>query len=281
MRPSSLPRPGDDRAVVGAAAVTVQLDPVVDDPLDVVERVRPVRVAGELDEAPDLVLGRIGPRHRLELALEPLLLARNARAVQQRQALEPAQPLPQPALCLTRQRAAGAGPGTAAARSRGRIASIWPKRRFCSALPKSSGSFSLMIDWTTRGPVNASSAPGSAIVTSPSEAKLAMHAAGRRVRSSTPNSGSRASCSSSIARDHLRQLHQREDPLLHARAARARREEQRRTPVDRRVAGARELLADGAPHRAAHEGEVHHRELERHARRASRGRSPSRRGGPC
>ena len=35
--------PGDDRAVVGAAAVAVQLDPVVEDPLDVVERVRAAR----------------------------------------------------------------------------------------------------------------------------------------------------------------------------------------------------------------------------------------------
>ena len=33
--------------------------------------------------------------------------------------------------------------------------------------------------------------------------------------------------------------------------------------VDRAVAGADELLADRAAHRAAHEGEVHHRELER------------------
>ena len=35
--------------------------------------------------------------------------------------------------------------------------------------------------------------------------------------------------------------------------------------LDRRVAGANELLADGAPHRAAHEREVHHRQLERMA----------------
>ena len=74
-----LPEPGDDRAVVGAAAVAVQLDPVVEDPLDVVERVRPLRVPRELDERPDLVLGRVRARDRVELLLEPLLLAARRR----------------------------------------------------------------------------------------------------------------------------------------------------------------------------------------------------------
>ena len=53
------------------------------------------------------------------------------------------------------------------------IASRWPKRTLDSASPKSSGSFSRVVCWTTRGPVNARSAPGSATITSPSEAKLA------------------------------------------------------------------------------------------------------------
>ena len=44
-----LPEPGHDRVVVRAAAVAVQLEEVVEDPLDVVERVRPVLVARELD----------------------------------------------------------------------------------------------------------------------------------------------------------------------------------------------------------------------------------------
>ena len=48
--------------------------------------------------------------------------------------------------------------------------------------PEVVGELLLEISCTTRGPVNASSAPGSAIVTSPSDAKLAMRAAGRRVR---------------------------------------------------------------------------------------------------
>ena len=34
-------------------------------------------------------------------------------------------------------------------------------------------------------------------------------------------------------------------------------------PLDRLLAGAHELLADDAAHRAAHEAEVHHRELAR------------------
>ena len=65
------------------------------------------------------------------------------------------------------------GRGRAAARSAGTIASRWPKRRFDSARPKSSGSFSRVVCCTTRGPVKASSAPGSATITSPRLAKLA------------------------------------------------------------------------------------------------------------
>src|SRR5581483_5852506 len=40
---------GDHRAVVRAAAVAVQLEPVVEQPLDVIERVRALLVARELD----------------------------------------------------------------------------------------------------------------------------------------------------------------------------------------------------------------------------------------
>jgi len=40
------PDTGDQRAVVGPAAIAVQLDPVVEQPRDVVERVRAVLVAG-------------------------------------------------------------------------------------------------------------------------------------------------------------------------------------------------------------------------------------------
>src|SRR5262249_21861170 len=82
---------GDERAVVRAAAVAVQLDPVLEDPLDVVERVRAALVTRELDRAPDLVLGRgLLDLELLELLAEPLLLAGDLRAAEQWQAREPA-----------------------------------------------------------------------------------------------------------------------------------------------------------------------------------------------
>src|SRR5207302_6809018 len=71
---------GDDRRIVGTRAVAVQLDPVLEQPLDVVQRVRPVLVPGELDLLPDVV-----PRERLgaqelDLFLHPLDLAVDAGA---------------------------------------------------------------------------------------------------------------------------------------------------------------------------------------------------------
>ncbi len=69
---------GDERAVVRAAAVAVELDPVVDEPLDVVERVRPLGMARELDRAPDRLVARV-LLQALELLLEPLRLAVDAR----------------------------------------------------------------------------------------------------------------------------------------------------------------------------------------------------------
>ena len=44
----------DQRMVVCAAAVTMQLDPVVEQPVDVVERVRAILMPRELDGTPDL-----------------------------------------------------------------------------------------------------------------------------------------------------------------------------------------------------------------------------------
>ena len=61
--------------------------------------------------------------------------------------------------------------------------------------------------------------------------------------------------------DGLRKLHEREDALLHARSARGRDADERDLPSGRTVAGAGELLADGAAHRAAHECEVHDSKL--------------------
>ena len=57
---------------------------------------------------------------------------------------------------------------------RGTIMSMWPKRKFDSARPKSSGSFSRVVCCTTRGPANDMSAPGSAMITSPSAANEAI-----------------------------------------------------------------------------------------------------------
>ena len=90
VRPSSLPSPATIARVVGAAAVAVQLEPVVEDPLDVVERVRPLLVPRELDRVPDLLVGRLG-LDPVELALQPLELAGEARAAQEIEAAQLAQ----------------------------------------------------------------------------------------------------------------------------------------------------------------------------------------------
>src|SRR6185369_4299148 len=58
-----------ERRVVRKRTVAVELDEIVEDPLDVVEGVRPVLVAGELDGAPDLVRARL-LRDPVDLVLE-------------------------------------------------------------------------------------------------------------------------------------------------------------------------------------------------------------------
>ena len=112
-------------------------------------------MACELDRAPDLLVGRrrLDP---LELPLQPLELAGKPRAAEEPQ---------RSAACSSRSRRrsswsvaiAGEQPEQAGeyvlSSGRGTIASMWPKRRFCSARPKSSGSFSRVVCWTTRGPV--------------------------------------------------------------------------------------------------------------------------------
>src|SRR5262249_46461336 len=85
------PDTGDDRPVVRPTAVAVQLDPVGEHALDVVERVRPVGVTSELDVFPDLLLGRGRlVAQRAKLSLQPLLLAGDLRPAQERQARQPA-----------------------------------------------------------------------------------------------------------------------------------------------------------------------------------------------
>ena len=253
----------------------MQLEEVLEDPLDVVERVRPVLVARQLDRAPDLLVGRLG--------LDPVELALAAARARPRAARRAGgrgrsacSTLPEPDLCVTRhllvairEQPQAAAPSVGRSSARGTIASTWPKRRFDSARPKSSGSFSRVVCATTRGPANDISAPGSASSTSPRLAKLA----------STPPvvgcamtliSAQPASCSSSTAHDRLRQLHEREDPLLHARAAGGGDRDERDAgarPRSRRRA--RTSRPSTRAHRAAHEREVHDRELARAAARSS------------
>jgi hypothetical protein len=90
----------DDCGVVGASAVTVELDPVLEQALDVVQRVRTVVVPRELDRAPDLVLGRLGA-HAIELLLQALELARELRTAEEADRLQPRQTLPETELCVT------------------------------------------------------------------------------------------------------------------------------------------------------------------------------------
>src|SRR5439155_8084718 len=99
-----------ERMIVGPAAVTVQLDPIVEEPADVVQRVRAVLVARKLDRAPALLARRRGLDAR-ELALELLELARDLRAPEQAQIAQTGEPLAQSQLGVSRhsrRRAAGA-----------------------------------------------------------------------------------------------------------------------------------------------------------------------------
>ena len=64
----------DHRGVVAMGQVAVELEPVLKQPLHVVERVRALRVAGELDGAPDVLVARLGDEP-VQLLLQPLELA--------------------------------------------------------------------------------------------------------------------------------------------------------------------------------------------------------------
>src|SRR4029079_14733011 len=80
-----------ERRIVGAAAVAVQLDPVLEQPLDIVQRVGPVLMARQLDGARELLVGRRG-LDALELALQLLELARQPCAAEQVEAAQARQP---------------------------------------------------------------------------------------------------------------------------------------------------------------------------------------------
>ena len=101
VRPSSLPSPVTIARSSAATAIAVQLEEVVEDPLDVVERVRPVGMARELDRLPDLLGARL-LLELVELILEPLELACELRTAQELHAAELTEPLAQPHLRLAR-----------------------------------------------------------------------------------------------------------------------------------------------------------------------------------
>jgi hypothetical protein len=79
----------------------VELEPVVEQALDVVERVRPVVVARQLDLAPDLLVGGLLADPG-DLPLQPVQLARELRAAEAREVPQPSEPLTQPQLVLSR-----------------------------------------------------------------------------------------------------------------------------------------------------------------------------------
>ena len=82
-RPALQPaEPGHESGVVRPSAIAVELEEVLEDPLDVVERVRTVLVARQLDGAPDLGIGGLG-LDPVELSLQPLELAREACAAKE------------------------------------------------------------------------------------------------------------------------------------------------------------------------------------------------------
>ena len=116
----------------------------------------------------------------------------------------------------------------------------------------------------TRGPAKPMSAPGSARMTSPSEAKLAVTPpVVGWVRIETygkPGLGDARKL-----RRGLGHLHEREDPLLHARAAGGGDDDERGLGAERHLRGAGDLLPHGRGHAAAEEAEVHDREVQRQA----------------
>ena len=118
------------------------------------------------------------------------------------------------------------------------------------------GSFWRMVCSMTRGPANPMRAFGSAMLRSPSMAKLAVTPpVVGSVR--TEMYGSRARSSRASAPQILRHLHQREGAFHHARAARAADDHDRAALLDRALDATRDLLADHDAHAAADELILH------------------------
>ena len=93
--------PDHQGVIVRAPAVAVKLDPVVEQPLDVVERVRAVLVACKLDRAPDLFVRR-RRLDALELALQLFELPGKPRASEQVEIPQARQALPQTQFVVSR-----------------------------------------------------------------------------------------------------------------------------------------------------------------------------------
>src|SRR5262249_41908639 len=112
----------DDRMIVRAAAVAVQLEPVVEEPFDVIERVGPVLVSRQLDGVPDVLVSRL-VGDPLELPLQLLDLCGDTRTAGEVDAAQAREALPQPELLISRhssRTAAAAARSVRAARDAGR-----------------------------------------------------------------------------------------------------------------------------------------------------------------
>ncbi len=119
--PVELAEARDDGAVVRATPVAVQLDPVVEQAFDVVERVRAVGMRSRARRSARYRLPSQSPRCRApSAASNALLLTGHPCPAKQWQARKPPEPLPQPKFGVTGQRVAGAAPSTRAARVAGR-----------------------------------------------------------------------------------------------------------------------------------------------------------------
>ena len=84
------------------AAIAVELDEVVENALDVVERVRTLLVPGQENRVPDVVLAGL-VADPVELALQPAQLGRDAGTAQERQVAELRQALAKPQLLRRRR----------------------------------------------------------------------------------------------------------------------------------------------------------------------------------
>ncbi len=257
--------PGHERVIVHPPAIAVQLEEVLEDPLDVVEGVRALLVAGELDPLPDLLVRGV-VLEPLELALQTLELGREPRPAQQ---LDPAPASPTGHGGRARRRSSR-GPREKPDQLRDDGTELGARHDPVDVAEAEVrlGEAEVVRQLLARGlgddPRACERHQGAGLGDEhvAERGKAREQAARRRVREHGDHHA--AGLVQLLERtDRLRQLHQRQDPLLHAGAAGGRDRDQRQPACRRVLAGARELLADDAAHRAAHEREIHHREPAR------------------